>query len=456
MNDDIEDQREQEEFLQLLLLEEDATQAIEDDAVYYAQMGAAVILYGAEEARHIRNERRYERRLYLTRAELLPNPRHDTPWQQLYGSRNDRAFITTMGFSCSVFDLILSAGFEERWNTTPISRNDVSSGGTPRLYTRSLDAAGALGLVLHYLNSTMHDVSLMQIFALIPTTVTRYISFSLSILLETLRTMDDARVAWPVGDEFQFLNSLVTACHPLLTGAFGVMDGLNLATQTSDDIEIENATYNGWMHDHFVSCVFSFGSTGMYSTNPFLLSLSRTGEIIACRLNAPGSWHDSRLAQTIYEKLRTQTPDGYYLVTDTAFPRGTHQIKGRIRAPMKSGTRLPADPKQCDQILAFDRQLLQFCQAAEWGMRTMQGSFGRLCVPLQINYHDLRGDLLETCTRLFNLRARKVGLNQIRTVYMPIWRENEQDHVWKDFEEMLFSEQRQLDRGECFHLVVVE
>ena len=129
------------------LLEEDATQAIEDDVVYYAQMGAAVILYRAEEARHIRNERCYEQRLYLTRAELLPNPRHDTPWQQLYGShcQNDCAFITTMGFSCSVFDLILSAGFEERWNTTPIPQNDVSSAGTPQLYTCSLDAAGALG-----------------------------------------------------------------------------------------------------------------------------------------------------------------------------------------------------------------------------------------------------------------------------------------------------------------------
>lgn len=80
---------------------------------------------------------------------------------------------------------------------------------------------------------------------------------------------------------------------------------------------------------------------------------------------------------------------------------------------MKSGAQLPADLRQRDQKLAFDKQLLQFHQAAKWGMRTMQGSFGHLHVPLQINYHDLRGDLLETCTCLFNLRACKVGYNQI-------------------------------------------
>ena len=107
--------------------------------------------------------------------------------------------------------------------------------------------------------------------------------------------MDDACVAWPSGDEFQFLNSLITAHHSLLTGAFSVMDGLNLATQISNDVEIENATYNGWMHDHFVSCVFSFSSTGKYPILVDLPLVTKTGEIIACKLNSPGSWHDSRL-----------------------------------------------------------------------------------------------------------------------------------------------------------------
>jgi hypothetical protein len=173
-------------------------------------------------------------------------------------------------------------------------------------------------------------------------------------------------------------------------------------------------------------------------------------------LNAPGSWHDSRVARPIYEKLRSRTPEGYYLVTDTAFPRGTDQIAGRIKAPMKDGTRLPVNHAERENLMQHDRQLLSFRQTAEWGMRTMQGSFGRLRVPLSIKDSDLRGDILECASRLFNLRARTVGYNQIRTVYMPIWKEGEQEELWATFKSMLFSEQRRNDRVHRFHLVVVE
>jgi hypothetical protein len=43
------------------------------------------------------------------------------------------------------------------------------------------------------------------------------------------------------------------------------------------------------------------------------------GVIIAANFNAPGSWHDSRVAQPIYDKLQNDTPDGFYLVANTAF-----------------------------------------------------------------------------------------------------------------------------------------
>ncbi|KAH7930088.1 hypothetical protein BV22DRAFT_1001525 [Leucogyrophana mollusca] len=410
----------------------------DDDEGYIHQLAIlGVLIYaGADESRRLRSERRRAHRTYLVRDDLLPNPRLNTPWQVMYDGQNDRAFITTMGFDVASFQCILHAGFAELWCSNPIPRNDTRQMAVPRPARRSLDPAGALGLVLHYLNSTMREVSLMQIFALIPSTVSRYIRFSLDILLLTLKQLPEGRIHWPDGDEFQENNDLIVARHPLLTGAFGTMDGLNLAVQTSDDQEIENATYNGWLHDHFVSSVLSFSAQGL---------------IIACRLNAPGSWHDSRVAQPIYEKLRTQTPEGYYLVTDTAFPRGTSQIAGRIKAPIKEGQRLPLDPLERQSLLAFDRQLLSFRQSTEWGMRSLQGSFGRLRVPLEVSYIDKRGDLLETCVRLHNARTEMVGINQIRTVYMPIWKADEQEEIWAHFENMLFGEQREKDRVSRFH-----
>jgi hypothetical protein len=191
----------------------------------------------------------------------------------------------------------------------------------------------------------MQDVSLMEIFALTPSTVSRYITFSLEILIKTLRKLKDAEVRWPQGDEFDELSDLTVVRHPLLHGAFGSIDGLNLPVQTSADEEIENATYNGWLHSHFVSSVLAFSTSGAAE---ILLSASvlmsyTAGLIIGCCLNAPGSWHDSRVARPIYEKLHTETPDEFYLIADTAFPRGTDQIEGRIRAPMKESVRATSD-----------------------------------------------------------------------------------------------------------------
>jgi hypothetical protein len=37
-------------------------------------------------------------------------------------------------------------------------------------------------------------------------------------------------------------------------------------------------------------------------------------------------------------------------------------------------------------------------------------------------------------------------------VYMPIWHENkEEEYIWRNFEDMLFSEQRKRDRVARFH-----
>ena len=102
-------------------------------------------------------------------------------------------------------------------------------------------------------------MSLAQVFALVPSTVSRYVGFTIRILLFTLRHMEEAWIHWPVDDEFQEYNDLVLAQHPLLVGAFGTMDGLNLPVQISQDQEMENSTFNGWLQNHFVSSVLPLG-----------------------------------------------------------------------------------------------------------------------------------------------------------------------------------------------------
>lgn len=225
---------------------------------------ATLVLVGADESRLRRAARRHDHRRYLCRSDLLPDPRENTPWQALYESQSDRAFITTMGVDCETFKLILLRGFAFEWDTNAIPRHDINPNGQPRLGRRSLTSEGALGLILHYLSSAMSEIALQQIFALVPSTASRYIRFALDILLQTLRVMPEAKVQWPAHSQMDENTLLILKRHSLLRGAFGSIDGLNLPTGSSDDPDIENATFNGWLHDHFVSSVLVFSPRGKW------------------------------------------------------------------------------------------------------------------------------------------------------------------------------------------------
>ena len=143
---------------QLILQQmEEEEEEKDQEAVDHAVSAIALALVGVEHAHQLRVQQHQLSCLYLCHGQLLPNPCIGTPWQALYNSCSDCAFITTMGFDIEIFDyiIILEAGFMHAWNWSHISRSDSAgvSGACPG--GRSLDAPGALGLVLHYLNSTM-------------------------------------------------------------------------------------------------------------------------------------------------------------------------------------------------------------------------------------------------------------------------------------------------------------
>lgn len=228
---------------------------------------AAIALYVIQRhlSKNTGNQRQRKRRVrgnYLTRPELLPSPREESAWLAVYWSQEDRAFINTMGIDVKTFDFLLEAGFQHAWDTRPIPRNDVDPTGVTRVGGRSLDAPGGLGLLLHFLSSTMNETGLQLIFAIVPSTLSRYIHFALSILLEVLQKLPEAEIRWPSCDSMQVYSDLIQQRHPLIDGAFGFIDGLNLPVSTSSDPLIENAMYNGWLHAHMVSNVIAFAPDG--------------------------------------------------------------------------------------------------------------------------------------------------------------------------------------------------
>jgi hypothetical protein len=144
--------------------------------------------------------------------------------------------------------------------------------------------------------------------------------------------------------------------------------------------------------------------------------------------------------------LELETPGGFSLVADSAFPRGGRRLAGKIIVPLQGGDPLPLDEDERRFVLAQSRAALSYRQTAEWGMRQLQGSFGRLSLPLNINDREQRSNLLEACFRLHNLKARLVGINQIRNVYSSTI-----ERPWEGFEPLLFP-RRQVGRVGNFHV----
>lgn len=239
----------------------------DDEVDYLWRRNVAVVyIFGAIVLgdRH-RISRRERRSGHLVRANLQPQPRIESAWQSLYKSDDDRAFITTTSVDIETFRYLLSAGFRHAWNTRTIPRNDVSATGRTRLGRRSLDAEGALGLLLHHLCSTTNETGLQLIFAVVPSVLSRYIDFGLEILLEVLKGIPEAAISWPTLAEMQVYSDAIEERHPTIHGAFGFMDGLGVPVGVSGDPLVENANYNGWKKCHKVTSVIVFAPDGMSS-----------------------------------------------------------------------------------------------------------------------------------------------------------------------------------------------
>ncbi|OAV98410.1 hypothetical protein PTTG_09758 [Puccinia triticina 1-1 BBBD Race 1] len=292
-------------------------------------------------------------RTYLTRADLPTLPMVNSPWAYLWASRNNQSFITTMGLDVRTFDDLLER-FSARWNFSTIDQADVNPIGEPQIGRQSLDAAGTLGLVLHWLCSTMSAYTMQQLFGITPAVCLRYLASGMQHLLAVLQDHPQARFLWPTTEQrARSYSSSIEKKFPLLTKCFGFLDGLNLPVLVSDDEDIQNAYYNGWTCSHYCSCILAFAPDGT---------------IMYAILNAPGSWHDSTIAEPLYDQLLERTPPGYRIISDTAFPRKSERLQSRILAPAKRGDRLPTDSLEFARLKLLNEQLVSARQAAEWGM----------------------------------------------------------------------------------------
>jgi hypothetical protein len=230
------------------------------------------------------------------------------------------------------------------------------------------------------------------------TPVDRYLIFGRRMLLEVLSVEPDAAVKIPTDVNIDHYKSSIIRRHPLLTDVWCAMDGLKLLLECPSDTEEENDFYNGWTFDHYVSAVFVF---------------CPDGTIPICAFNVPGSVHDSKIALIggIYKKLgdvfrRT----GGRCCVDSAFAKRLYEYL------IKSGKKDILDNPHEREVKS---QATSLHQISEWGMYGFQSSFPRVKDCFIFESNGERKCIVQLMIYLYNLRSRRVGINQIRYVYMP-------------------------------------
>ncbi|OSC99795.1 hypothetical protein PYCCODRAFT_1372427 [Trametes coccinea BRFM310] len=112
----------------------------------------------------------------------------------------------------------------------------------------------------------MSDTALQQISILVPATVAHYHISGLHILRDTLRQLPEAQVLWwSSARQCEEDAKLIKVWHPMILGAIGGIDRINLLTAAADDPGLENAMYNGWLHGHYISYMLLFSLKGTCS-----------------------------------------------------------------------------------------------------------------------------------------------------------------------------------------------
>lgn len=323
-------------------------------------------------------------RHYLLKKDLPPPSL--SAWRTLYETKRDESFIDVMGFDVKTFHEIYDLIFDKK----------VQTMGRPH----SLDNKSKLALTLHWLNSTMRQKTLAQLFGVTPTTVSETIQHVIDLINKKLINHPDCLIQWPSEDKMKELAALVHARAKELPDVFGFVDGLWLPIPNDRDEAKQNAYYNGWKSAPSISNVLCF---------------SPEGKIIYAAYNMPGSWHDLTCANGLRKFLDTATPSPYRILGDKAFNTGNKELKKKLLTPMFEHELSP-NLRDRQKEIRMHQLIVRERQAAEWGMRALQGTFARLTMRLS---HDSkqRRKLLTSVFLLHNLHVARGGRNQIRAVY---------------------------------------
>jgi hypothetical protein len=350
----------------------------------------------------------------IPRAALLST--EQSPWRTVLDSRNDQALITLTGFDFETFEWLCAKFYPIYSTHSPFLGEggrikkipETSKGGRPRL----VSAADCLGLCLAWTRTRGSTMVLQLIFGVTSSNVSIYLRFGRRILVAVLESEPLARLSIPSDERIKECKRMIEKRHPLLKDVWCCMDGLKLQIQKPPEDLKQGEFYNGWTHDHYVTSVFVFAPDGT---------------IPICSFNHPGSTHDSDIAEYggIYKKLGDVfRRNGGRCVADQAFSGKKFEFvlkSSQSAAPLLWQNEDQGNREVVAHQVAVNIEATSMRQSAEWGMRAFQSSFPRVKDRIIYETRGERRLILKSLIFLFNVRARKVGVSQIKNTYVTAW-----------------------------------
>lgn len=300
---------------------------------------------------------------------------------------SDDAFLLMTGFTRASFYLLANA---------VLPQYQYRTGRSLRL-----NHVDQLGLYLFYVGSKLRLKDLAYIFYVLPCVASRIIQRMERLIVAALCNEQAAKISFPDEPTMARFAALVQNREPLVNNVIGFCDDVSVAIQCSSQSEDQNAFYDGYLHDTTINNVLVF---------------SPEGKIFCAAINFPGSWHDSLVANRIINTSEAKL--GHYAIcVDQGFPRSGRMFD-KFVGPISARMRRNLLPELREPILRKHALYVSLRQGAEWGMRSLQGTFTRLKARLT-SLKTRRRTILLSILYLHNFRTHHVGLNQIATVFNP-------------------------------------
>ena len=326
----------------------------------------------------------------------------ESVWRRLYEAQNDQGLITLTGFDCASFASLCEIFAPSFDSYTPFIPSGTSCFEREKLKNkgrkRKIRPEDCLGLVLAWTRTRGSLMALQLIFGMTFSNLDYYLLFGKRVIVMVLRNDQRASVQIPSSEKIEEYKEMVKNRHPFLTDVWCTMDGLKITLEQSGDALIQERFYNGWTHDHYVSSVLCF---------------CPDGTIPIAYINIPGAVHDSQIADygDIYDKLEmVYQRDGGQCTVDSAFGNVNREFL------IKSSQDLIHIRSYRARNIA--REATSMRQSAEWGMRAFQSSMPRIKDRMKFEERGERKVTLTVMILLYNLRARLVGLNQLKSFYV--------------------------------------